>query len=178
LGKWNAGHFPTFGSFPRPPFPIMKRALMSCFLLLAAYGLTYGQLTTLFPPATAGYKPVGKPDCTSMNMAGLPPMNTCSQKYSNGKQIITISLTEYPKGNPTMVDYGAGGNRQGDDPSAGAHSYEKLVVGRAKGSVTFMKQTKLATASLTVDNTLLLDVNGANQPDAEAVKALAKALKL
>lgn len=77
-----------------------------------------------------------------------------------------------------MVDYGTLGNAQGDDPSAGAHSYEKLAVGRAKGSVTFMKQTKLATASLVVSNTLLLDVSGVNQPDSEAVKALAKAIKL
>ncbi|WP_080057654.1 hypothetical protein [Spirosoma aerolatum] len=153
----------------------MKRVFVSYSLLLGVSGITYGQLTTLFPPATAGYKPVGKPDCPSMNRVGVPPMNSCSQKYSNGKQIITISITEYPKGNPTMVDYGAAGSRQGDDPSVGAHSYEKLVVGRANRSVMFMKQTKFATTLMTVGNTLLVDVNGANQFDAEAVKALAKA---
>lgn len=156
----------------------MKTVFTTWFLLVGVCSIAYGQLSTLFPPATAGYKPVGKPDCTSMNVAGVPPMNTCSQKYSNGKLTITVSITEYPKGNPTMVDYGATGNDQGDDPAAGAHTYEKLVVGLAKGSVTFMKQTKMATASLAVSNTLLLDVNGANQPDGEAVKALAKALKL
>ncbi|MEZ0541377.1 hypothetical protein [Fibrella arboris] len=156
----------------------MKTAVISWLLLFGVCSGTYGQLTTLFPTATAGYKPVGKPDCTSMNMAGVPPMNTCSQTYTNGKLTITVSITEYPKGNPAMVDYGALGNKQGDDPSAGAYTYEKLAVGRATGSVTFMKQSKMATASLTVGNTLLLDVSGANQPGGEAVKALAKALKL
>lgn len=156
----------------------MKLVLASLLIYVGTYRPVYGQLLALFPPTTAGYKPVGKPDCTSLNMTGVPPMNTCSQKYTNGKLTITISITEYPKGNPTMVDYGTLGNEQGDDPSVGAHSYEKLAVGRAKGSVTFMKQTKLATASLVVSNTLLLDVSGVNQPDSEAVKALAKAIKL
>lgn len=152
----------------------MKTALTGILLFCGSYLTAFGQLSTMFPPATAGYKPVGKPECMSMNMAGMPPMNTCSQQYSNGKQTITISITRYPEGNPAVV----GGEDQGDDQAAGGHTYEKLQVGPAKGSVTFMKQTKMATASMTVGNKLLLDVNGANQPDGEAVKALAKALKL
>jgi hypothetical protein len=138
--------------------------------------LGFAQLSNKFPPETMGYKPVGKADCNSLNMAGMPPMNTCSQKYSNQKLTITITLTEYTKGNPTIVS--VGGNDQGDDPSVGGYFYEKIIVGRAKGSITFMKNTKIATASMAIDDKIIIDINGANQPNIDAVKALAKAMKL
>lgn len=151
----------------------MKTLFFTIIILLSGI-IANAQLSAKFPTQTLDYKPIGKPDCTSMNMAGMPPMNTCSQKYSNGKLTISISITEYPKGNPTIV----GGNDQGDDQSTGDYTIEKIAVGKAKGSVTFMKKTKIATASMTVGDKLIIDVNGANQPNNEAVKVLAKALKL
>lgn len=153
----------------------MKKLLFITTALISSH-LAFAQLSNKFPPETMGYKPVGKAKCNSLNMAGIPPMNTCSQKYSNGKLTITITLTEYPKGNPTIVN--VGGNDQGDDPSAGTYSYEKIIVGRAKGSITFMKNSKMATASMAIDDKIIIDVNGANQPNIDAVKALAKAIKL
>ncbi|MER0441491.1 hypothetical protein [Emticicia sp. W12TSBA100-4] len=155
----------------------MKKIILMLTLSLFWVSETFGQLSTKFPAETMGYKPIGKSECTSMNMAGMPPMNTCEQKYSNSKLTISISITEYPKGNPAMVDYGALGNDQGDGGDD-AHTYEKLVVGSAKGSITYMKSSKMATASLVIGDKLLVDVNGKNQPNGEAVKALAKAVKL
>lgn len=151
----------------------MKNTLFILIILTSGI-IAKAQLLTKFPNQVLDYKQIGKPDCTSMNITGIPPMNTCSQKYSNGKLIITISLTEYPKGNPTIV----GGNDQGDDSSAENHSIEKIAIGKAKGTVTFMKKTKMATASMAINDRLIIDINGANQPNTEAVKALAKALKL
>lgn len=155
----------------------MKKAIFISILSFFVVFETFAQLSSKFPAETVGYKPIGKPECISMNMAGMPPMNTCEQKYSNGKLTISISITEYPKGNPAMVDYGALGNDEGDGGNDD-HTYEKLIVGSAKGRVTYMKASKMATASLVIGDRLLVDVNGKNQTSGEAVKALAKAMKL
>lgn len=145
-------------------------------LLLACIHInTKAQLAAKFPPETVSYKPTGKPDCSSMNVAGMPPMNTCSQKYSNGKLTIEIALTEYLKGNPILSIAG-----NGDDVGLDKSDYtiENITVGSAKGKVTYMKKTRMAMVDMQLSDKLIVDVNGANQPNTDAVKALAKALKL
>ncbi|WP_337043222.1 hypothetical protein [Emticicia sp. 17c] len=150
--------------------------LATIVLSLCAFGLlAQTPLAAKFPSETMNYKPQGKPDCSSMNVAGMPPMNTCAQKYSNGKLSITISLTEYPKGNPVLLVSG-----NGDDTSITKNEYtiEDINVGKAKGKVTYMKKNHLASVSMQIADKLIIDVTGPNQPDTGAVKALAKALKL
>lgn len=153
----------------------MKRFFFIGILIMCMPILTKAQLAAKFPPETVAYKPIGKPDCSSMNVAGMPPMNTCSQKYSNGKLTIEIALTEYPKGNPILSIAG-----DGDDAGVGKNDYtiENITVGSAKGKVTYMKKTHMAMVGMQVGDKLIVDVNGANQPNTDAVKALAKALKL
>jgi hypothetical protein len=153
----------------------MKQFFFICLLISGMYSITQTQLAAKFPSETVGYKPIGKPDCSSMNIAGMPPMNTCSQKYSNGRLTIGIALTEYLKGNPVLSVAG-----DGDDVGLNKNDYtiENITVGSAKGKVTYMKKTHLAMVSMQVGDKLIIDVNGANQPNTDAVKALAKALKL
>jgi hypothetical protein len=152
-----------------------QKLLFTCVLSIGMHTVIKAQLAAKFPPETMTYKPIGKPDCSSMNVAGMPPMNTCSQKYTNGKLTIEIALTEYPKGNPILSIAG-----DGDDVGLDKNDYtiENITVGNAKGKVTYMKKTHIATVSMQVSDKLIVDVNGANQPNAEAVKALAKGLKL
>ena len=150
----------------------MKTLIFS--LLMALSTGTYAQLSTKFPGEVVGYKPIGKPDCQSMNMTGMPPMNTCEQKYSNGKLTITVSIIEYPKGNPTIV----AGPDQGDDQEAGGVKQEKLSVNGLTGHATYTAKTKFADVSLQKSDKLTVSVSGQGQPNSEAVKAIAKALKL
>jgi hypothetical protein len=153
----------------------MKKFFFIGLLMACIHIHTNAQLAAKFPPETAAYKPIGKPDCSSMNVAGMPPMNTCSQKYSNGKLTIEIALTEYPKGNPVLSIAG-----DGDDVGLDKNDYtiENISVGSAKGKVTYMKKTRMAMVGMQAGDKLIVDVNGANQPNTDAVKALAKALKL
>ena len=149
----------------------MKTALI--FLLTLSFTVSYAQLASHFPPAVGGYKPVGKPDCQSMNMAGVPPMNTCEQAYSNGRLTLTISITEYPKGNPMLV----AGGPQGEDRQAGDVTEEKITVGNYAGFVTYTAKTKFADVSLHQSNKVVISVSGLGQSNWDAAKALAKAIR-
>lgn len=102
-------------------------------------------------------------------------MHTCSLKYSTGKLTIEITLTEYPNGNP-ILSIAGDGNDMG--LSKNDYTIENIVVGNAKGKITYMKKTQVAMVGMQVDNKMIIDVSGANQPNTNAVKALARALKL
>lgn len=146
-------------------------AIAAFVILSTLQGTPTRTLSSRFPGETAGYKPVGAADCSSMDMAGMPRMNTCERRYSNGSLTVTISLIEYPGGNPALAP-----GAQGDDPSGADAVMERLSVGAARGTVTWMKSSHVATASLSVGKTLQADVSGPNQPNGEAVKALARAI--
>lgn len=153
--------------------------MKSLLLLLTAWlvsGLCFGQLAGKFPGAVAGYKPVGKPDCMSMNMPGQGPMNSCSQTYSNGKLSLSVEITEYPKGNPMLANGGFSATDEGRGRAAQV-SEEKISLNGLTGYATYDPKTKFADVSLHRADRLQVAVSGQGQPNLNAVKAVAAAIK-
>ncbi len=149
------------------------------FLLLTALLFStvgYGQLSGKFPGAVAGYKPVGKPDCMSMNMPGQGPMNSCSQTYSNGKLTLSVELTEYPKGNPMLANGGFSATDEGRGRAAQVNE-EKITLNGLTGYATYDPKTKFADVSLHKADKLIISVSGQGQLNCDAVKAVASAIK-
>ncbi len=153
--------------------------MKSLFLFLTGLlvsGLCYGQLASKFPGEVAGYKPVGKPDCQSMNMPGQGPMNSCSQTYSNGKLTLSVEMTEYPKGNPVLANGGFSATDEGHETAAQVRE-EKITINGLPGHVTYVPKTRFADISLHKADRLTISVSGQGQPNWDAVKALAQAIK-
>ena len=149
------------------------------FLFLTAWlvsGLCFGQLAGKFPGTVAGYKPVGKPDCLSMNLPGQGPMTNCSQTYTNGKLSLSVEMTEYPKGNPALTNGGFSATDEGRDRAAQVNE-EKITLNGLTGYATYDPKTKFADVTLHKADRLTVSVSGQGQPNADAVKAVAAAIK-
>lgn len=149
-----------------------------CLLLTGLLVSTFccGQLANKFPGEVAGYKPIGKPDCMSVNMPGQGPMNSCSQKYSNGKLTLSVEMTEYPKGNPVLANGGFSATDEGRATAAQVRE-EKITINGLPGHATYVPKTRFADVSLHKADRMTISVSGQGQPNWDAVKAVAAAIK-
>jgi predicted ribosome quality control (RQC) complex YloA/Tae2 family protein len=130
-------------------------------------------------PEVSGYSREGNPEGESMSMAGMGSFSTATQRYGSGDKEIEIQLIDY---NQSVMGYTAATamfsmNMQIENDQERSGTFETGIEG-VRGFQQVYKTEQRAEVMNAIADRFFLTIKSNGSNDAEALKQIAKSMKL